>query len=303
MKKVRPISFIVLSIALSLVLAACSSTTNLSQIEGAKVEGAEFEEELLTFEELILRSDVAIVGEYVGMIEHESYIEKKFKVKECLYGDVTDSEIYLYSNIGTGHITEIDYTYEYGADVYEVGMDYILIMEKNQSVMYDHDRYMLAADVFLCENNNEYSLYSQSIDIPTETAVKEFICSIYNSVSHPAVVNVPVSYENEIQEMVGESEYVGTVRILELVNEGKVHNGNVYRCTVESLSKGSNLNTYDDGTILIVILKNTVEIDNNYIIGFSPVDEGSLIYTQSTDTSVYNVSNELLSEISQSVSD
>lgn len=298
MKIVRQILFIVLSIALLLVLAACSSTASPSQ-----VEGVEFEEELLTFEELILKSDVAIVGEYVEMIEHESYIEKKFKVKECLYGDVTDSEIYLYSNIGTGHIIEIDYTYEYGADIYEVGMDYILIMEKYQSVMYDHDRYMLDTDVFLCEDKNEYSLYSQSIDIPTETAVKDYICSIYNSVPHPAVVNVPVSYENEIQEMVGESEYVGTVRILELVNEGKVHNGNVYRCTVESLSKGSNLNTYDDDTILIVILKNTVEIDNSYIIGFSPVDEGSLIYTQSTNTSVYNVSNELMSEISQSVSD
>lgn len=303
MKKVHPLSFIVLSISLSLVLAACSSAPNHSQGEGSNVEGAEFEEELLTFEELILRSDVAIVGEYIEKIEHESYMEKKFKVKECLYGDVTDSEIYLYSNIGTGHITEIDYTYKYGADIYEVGMDYILIMERNQSVMYDHDRYLLAADVFLSENNNEYSLYSQSIDIPTETAVKDYICSIYNSVPHPDVVDVPVSYENEIQEMVGESEYVGTVRILELVNEGKVHNGNVYRCTVDSLSKGSNLNTNDDGTILIVILKNTVEIDNNYIIGFSPVDEGSLIYTQSTDTSVYNVSNELMSEISQSVSD
>ena len=298
MKKVRPISFTVLSIALSLVLAACSSTANSAQIEGT-----EYEQELLTFEELILRSNVAIVGEYIEMIEHDSYTEKKFTVKECLYGDVTDNEIYLYSNIGTGHITETDYTYEYGADVYEAGMDYILIMEKKQSVMYDHDRYMLAADVFLCENNNEYSLYSKAIDIPAETTVKEYICSVYNSVPHPVVVNVPVTYDNEIQEMVGESEYVGVVKILELVNESKVHNGNVYKCIVESLSKGSNLNTYDDGTFLMVILKNTVEIDNNYIIGFSPVDEGSLIYTQSTKTSVYNVSNELMSELSQSVSD
>lgn len=298
MKKVRPISFTVLSIALSLVLAACSSTANSAQIEGT-----EYEQELLTFEELILRSNVAIVGEYIEMVEHDSYTEKKFTVKECLYGDVTDNEIYLYSNIGTGHITETDYTYEYGADVYEAGMDYILIMEKKQSVMYDHDRYMLAADVFLCENNNEYSLYSKAIDIPAETTVKEYICSVYNSVPHPVVVNVPVTYDNEIQEMVGESEYVGVVKILELVNESKVHNGNVYKCTVEALSKGSNLNTYEDGTILMVILKNTVEIDNNYIIGFSPVDEGSLIYTQSTKTSVYNVSNELMSELSQSVSD
>ena len=80
-----------------------------------------------------LRSDVAIVGEYIEKIEHESYMEKKFKVKECLYGDVTDSEIYLYSNIGTGHIKEIDYTYKYGADIYEVGMDYILIMDDPSS--------------------------------------------------------------------------------------------------------------------------------------------------------------------------
>ena len=97
--------------------------------------------------------------------------------------------------------------------------------------------------------------------------------------------------------MMGESEYVGTVKILELVNEGKVHNGNVYRCSVESLSKGSNLNTYDDGTVLIVILKNTVEVGNSYIVGFSPADKGSLIYTQSTDTGVYDINDERISDI------
>ena len=95
----------------------------------------------------------------------------------------------------------------------------------------------------------------------------------------------------------GESDYVGRVKILELVNEGKTHNGNVYRCSVESLSKGDDLNTYDDGTVLIVILKNTVETDNSYIIGFSSVDEGSLIYTQSTDASVYDIDDERIFDI------
>lgn len=294
MKMKRNVLFAILSLVLIIALVGCASTANTPD-----AEGAEFEEELLTFEELVLRSNVAIVGEYVETIKHDNYIEQKFKVKECLYGDVSDDEIYLYSNIGIGHIKEIDYTYELGEDVYTVGTDYVLVMEKMQSVMYDHDRYMLSTDVFLSEEDNEFSLYSQSVDVPSGTSVKDYICSIYNSVSHPVAANTFAAYKNEVEEMVGESEFVGTVKILELVNEGKVHNGNTYRCVVESLSKGSNLNTYEDGTILMVILKNTVEVNSSYVIGFSPVSEESLIYTQTTDTSVYAVNDELLAEISE----
>ncbi len=287
MKKMRQASFISFLAVITLVFTACSSK---------KLSQAVETEELLTFEELIQKSDVAVVGEYVETIKNDNYIEQKFNVKECLYGDVTDNEIYLYSSIGTGYVAEIDYTYEIGADIYEAGMDYILIMEKAQSIMYDHDRYMLNADIFLCDSHGEYSLYSQPLDIPAEIKLKDYIGSIYSSVPRPAI-STAVPYKDEADEMLGESEYVGTVKILELVNEGKVHNGNTYRCFVESLSKGSNLNTYDDGTILIVILKNTVEISKDYIVGFSPVDEGSLIYMQSTDTSVYNVNDEQILEI------
>lgn len=294
MKMKRNVLFAILSLVLIIALVGCASTANTPE-----AEGAEFEEELLTFEELVLRSNVAIVGEYVETIKHDNYIEQKFKVKECLYGDVSDDEIYLYSNIGIGHIKEIDYTYKLGEDVYTVGTDYVLVMEKMQSVMYDHDRYMLSTDVFLSEEDNEFSLYSQSVDVPSGTSVKDYICSIYNSVSHPVAANTFAAYKNEVEEMVGESEFVGTVKILELVNEGKVHNGNTYRCVVESLSKGSNLNTYEDGTILMVILKNTAEVNSSYVIGFSPVSEESLIYTQTTDTSVYAVNDELLAEISE----
>ena len=294
MKTKSNVLFAILSIVLVIALVGCSSTANAPEIEGA-----EFEEELLTFEELVLRSDVAVVGEYVETIKHDNYIEQKFKVKECLYGEVSDNEIYLYSNIGVGHIKEIDYTYELGKDVYTVGADYVLVMEKMQSVMYDHDRYMLSTDVFLSEEDNEFSMYSRSVDVPSGTTVKDYICSIYNSVSHPIVANASTSYKNEVDEMVGESAFVGTVKVVELVNEGKVHNGDTYTSGVESLAKGRNLNTYEDGTILMVILKNTVEINGSYVIGFSPVSEESLIYTQTTDTSVYAVNDELLTEISE----
>ena len=166
MKKMYVVYFLVAAVVLFFMLTACSS------VKPSSAMVMEYEKEMLTFEEIIQRSDVAIVGEYVETIRYDSYIEQKFKVKECLYGDVADSEIYLYAGIGIGHIEEIDYTYELDADVYEAGIEYILIMEKAQSVMYDHDRYMLAADVYLCDSNGIYSMYSRAVDIPGEVTLK-----------------------------------------------------------------------------------------------------------------------------------
>lgn len=302
MKKMRFLTLLALSLLIPLVFAACSSTADISKIEEVESEGvflsACIQREYVTFDELISISDAAIVGEYIETIVHEYYIEQKFKVKECLYGGVTDPEIYLCSNIGTANVEEIGYSYESGADIYEKGLSYLLVMERQQSIFYDHDRYMLNADVLLCESSKEYRMYGQSIELPAENSMRDYITSVHSSVPHPTDISEPVTYENELSEMLGESTYVGIVNILGLEIEG-IHNGNTYRCSVESLSKGSNLNTYGDGTILMTILKGKVEVGQRYIIGFSPADEGSLIYGQETAASVYDVSDELLSEISQ----
>jgi hypothetical protein len=284
-------------------LTGCSNKLNKNNLLNAGIEGIQVYEHFLTFEDIVQNSNVAIVGRYIETIESENYIEQKFEVSECLYGDVTDPVIYLYSDIGTGYIEEIDYTYKLGDDIYDTGKDYILVMEKAQSVMYDHDRYMLATDIFLCEDTNEYTLYAQSIDFPDDMSIREYISSLHQSVASAGMSNSDMSYQNNIEEMVVKSEFVGEVKIQELVNESKVHNGNTYRCIVESLYKGENLNTYNDSTILIVILKNTVEVNNTYIIGFSPADENSLIYTQTTDYGVYEVSEKVLDEINDYLQD
>ena len=56
------------------------------------------EKQTLTLDEVILLSDVCIVGKCTEIIWHENYGEVKFRVKECLYGNVTEKEIYLFSN-------------------------------------------------------------------------------------------------------------------------------------------------------------------------------------------------------------
>ena len=95
--------FIVLVVLLFIFsLSACSSKArdNTNYIQN------EFSMEFLSFEELVKRSSVAVVAEYVETIRHDNYVEQKFLVKECLYGNVDEKEIYLYSNSGTVQVEE-----------------------------------------------------------------------------------------------------------------------------------------------------------------------------------------------------
>ena len=282
-----------LIIVLVVFVTGCSEKEK-DQTAGNSYDAIEAYETYFTFEDVVKNSDCAIVGEYIETLTHENYIEQKFLVKEVLYGSVSEDEIYLYSNIGTGHIIEIDYSYTLGTDKYEKNTDYILIMETYESVMYDHTRYMVTTDILLCESTNEYTMYSTPISWPDDITFREYIMSIDVPNNQDSM---HTEYSNDIEALWGESEFVGLIEIVELKSEGKVHTGNTYRITVNELFKGENLNTYDDGTILLVILKNTVEVGNTYLAGFTPVNENSLIYNQATDTSVIIPTDENLAEI------
>ena len=66
-------------------------------------------------------------------------------------------------------------------------------------------------------------------------------------------------------------------------------NSNIYTCKASSLSKGDKLYTYEDGTFLLSLMKGMVEPGNTYEIGFDSIEEGGLIYIQSTKNSVFPV--------------
>ena len=53
----------------------------------------------------------------------------------------------------------------------------------------------------------------------------------------------------------------------------------------------------EDGRILLVLRKDQVEIGETYIIGFDAIDDVSVIYIQSTETSIYKYSEALEEEI------
>jgi len=250
-----------------------------------------------TFEEVVQESDVAVVAEYIETIEQEAYLEHRFSVKDCLYGGVTNSEIYLYAPYGNAAVS--GHSWRFDADVYEENMEYLLVTYLKKSPLYVHDRYSISTDVLLCETTGKYTLYGEPIAVPDGMTMREYVCSLHaEQIQEINADAEETEYENEVAEMVGSSRYVGIIHIEAMKNEGVFHNGDVFFCTVESLIKGEELNTYDDGIFMLTLIKGSVEVGKSYIIGFSPAtDEYSLIYRQQTDASVYEVSDALLEEI------
>ncbi len=87
--------------------------------------------------------------------------------------------------------------------------------------------------------------------------------------------------------MMEESDFVGIIDVISLTKEKTNDNSNIYTCKASSLSKGDKLYTYEDGTFLLSLMKGLVEPGNTYEIGFDSIEEGGLIYIQSTKNSVF----------------
>lgn len=293
-------------IIFSLILCSCSSavsitnpetdatfigsTQNITTSSDPKSEplfADHFEEIKISFEDLVLMSDAFILGEFIETIYNNTFVEYKFKVKECYYGNIDTPYIYIYSNVGEVEVDKTDYHYEIGNEIYEKGSEYYLVLEKRSSIMYDHDRFLVSTDIIMNADKEQYHMYSEELRFPNTMSVKEYIMSIFNSHPHEKEEKTKPQYSNSKDEMYGESEYVGIVKINSLYNEKKTDNSNIYVCSVISLSKGEKYNAYEDGTILLSLMKGLVEVGSSYLIGFNPVDKDSLVYIQSTKEGVF----------------
>lgn len=295
----RKLHFLFTMVVLCLALSGCSNTRH--EVEETNPGIILFHRQEYSFEELIEHSDVALVGEYVEMIEQENFYEYKFIVKELLYGEVSELEIYIFENKGGEYTPETGSSRVLGVNEYILGKEYILIMEKYESILYDHDRYMIAGELYLCEEEQEYRLFSESISIPEGKTIREYILALADP-AKTQPLNQNIVYADLTERMVNEAQYIGTIKIVGLEMEGKVHNGNTYRCIAESMLKGNNINTYEDGTFLLTLLKDTVEVGKSYLIGFTPASGStSLIYVQATVDSVMEASAENVNSISERV--
>lgn|GEM_PF-5315243 len=288
------ITFIVFTMCIvAVVISACGNTVESQE---DVIVDSEHLMSYLCFEDLVGLSDSAILGEYVETITYDNYVEHCFKVSNVYYGDVQDEQIYLYSNKGKAYVEKINYEYELDYCPYEAGKQYILIMDKYSSIMFTHDRYVTGAELLICPEDGVCSMYSEPVSINKNMTVADYIVTLPNSYL-PAQMDVAKVYNNETERAVANAEYVAKINVCELYFESEIHNGNTYLCDAELLYKGSELNLREDGKILLVMLKDTVEVGGEYIVCFSKVSENSVIYTQQTKDSVLEATADIESAI------
>lgn len=291
-------------ISLILVLVVLTATVGCGRVEREKypeesyelTADAEYLIASMTFEDAVMLSDVAVLAEYIETLTHDYYVEHVFRVKDCYYGKVDEEIIYVASGVGLSVVPDLDYSYRMEECVYELGKDYILILNKHQSIMYDHDRYINVTNLMLNESDKKYTLYSEDILFSEFNSFADYLLS-FRSVAFTVDDQDVKTYADVEQELALVSEFIAELSIEALYLEGVVHNGNTYVCSIVELHKGNVQDTCEDGTILVVIKKNTVEIGERYVVGFSQVDEHSVIYSQSTEDGVVPVGDDRLNKI------
>lgn len=272
-------------------LAGCADSAGSAEPSDEVLVDAEHLMKLLSFEDLVGMSDSAVLGEYIATDTYDNYVEHRFKVESVYFGDVNDEEIYLFSNIGTAHVMETDYEYSLTACPYEVGKKYILIMSKNVSIMFPHDRYVTGAQLFICPEDNVYSMYSSPIQTAEGKDFVDYLSELPNAYA-PSTVTAAAEYGSAMEKAVSEAGFTAKVSVDGLYFEGEIHNGNTYLCSIDEIYKGGELVYREDGKILLVMLKNTVEVGKKYIVCFSQVGPDSLVYEQQTIDSVYEASDD-----------
>lgn len=295
MKEILKKVCMMIIIGIMIINVGCSKKDNLDE----SYISVENEEEHMSFDEAIETSNCIISAEFVSYHSMDNYIEYEFQVKEVLYGDVQESNIYLFSMIGTSYVTDNNYTYNLGDDKYKVGNDYILIMEKSDSLFYEHVRYMLVTDIFIPINKIEVSvMYEQPIldknnkVLNSSIEIEKYIKEIKNNNDNTLNENVTTYIKsNDMNTIVSESDFILEIEVNNLEVEGLLHNGNTYICEVIRTLKGDSLLKDTEGKILVTLLKDSVEVGSRYIVMINKVDEESIIYTQSSESSIIPIAD------------
>ncbi len=246
----------------------------------------ELEKEYYSIGDVIQHCDVIVIGTYKDVIETASYREYIFSLDHCLYGSITDENLYVFEQTGEVYVEEINYQEKKDRPSYQKGHQYLLIMEKTESVLLDHDRFMTAGEVIFDITEENYTMYGEELNITYN--------EIMDQIRETKGEFIPETKEQKAyadiyEEMIELSPIIATVSILQLEMEVDTHNGNVYTAEIQQYLKGEAVNSRADGTISLVLLKGSVEVGKTYIIGFESPEEGSVVYVQSTKNSVMDL--------------
>ena len=299
--------FISILILLAVFVSGCSVENKNAPFKNTTGEiQYETDKEYVSFEEAVQQATDVIVATFKGYHKHDYYTELEFEISEILKGETEESTIYVFETISGVSVTgEKETSYTTGQCNFIQGNDYLLILEREISVYYEHDRYTMVGEIFLpLDDDIGYYMYNQPI--------KEFSGQLHtheNANSITSVVkelceteqNEVTFYGSEyvtstdIDVILEQSDYIVRVHVDEQMIEGVLNNTQTYSCTITELLKGEFTEDEKEeweNVIYVIFPKDEVSAGEEYILLLNRADTSSRLFVYSSKNSIFQVANE-----------
>lgn len=282
MKKLRCgrlLRLIVAALLASLLLAAAGCSSNTAQSSGKHGQDPPVQTDNTTLEdtEIVVRSTHIIEAEYVG---RDPEGEEFFRPLRVIKGDAGEkNELW---------VTAV-------SEPCEKGETYLLFLEKNISVYYEHDKYVSLGDHMISQQSDSWGAYQQLIRDCLRDGDGSADVSYYG---------VPYIDSSDVAAV---AEFSSNIFVVEVENVYGQSSGNptaVYSCSVVKTIRNTPV-TIDSSHILITLFNGTVSIGEQYVVLLGDAADTAPVYTLSSkgaslyairDAEAIPVLNELLSQ-------
>ena len=231
-----------------------------------------------SFVEAVEHSDTSVIAEFVSYsILDRSTAEYVFDVREVIRGETEKTirifELHINVNMS-------GYSYVKGTDKFTVGREYVLILERHDSLFEDFPTYGSSADIYIPADD------IGSGRVNGELISEQFDGDIIAYIREAPPNERPVWHtkSEDIAEVIGFSDIVMEVTITE-----KAYTGRGYSIEVISVLEGEMPHKMGDGNVWINFVEGSVEIDGHYLVMVKEVDPPSVVYTQSSLRSVISM--------------
>jgi len=244
----------------------------------------------LTFDQAIEASNCAVTATFIGEYIYDEYNELEFKVNEVIYGYVPEKDIKVFQmNLQNRNV--------FDNHVYKETETYTLILERLDSLFYDHPRYLFVSDVFIPISDktanifiNGESIAATGHGVLSSDNVNQYLRNSGRSKPNHFHIrkdkDIPFTTATDLSEIIASSDYVMEITVIDMVVEGTIANSNTYSCDIANVLKGS---TPTEKYIWVTFLKNSVNIGEKYIVILNRLGDDSLIYAQSSKNSVISL--------------
>lgn len=299
----RSIAVLLVCFSFVLALTGCGGTVDasgdvLSAELPTEIESASGDViyDALPIEALVSESNYGIKATYRDLEEYDGYVYFRFDVNEVLYGGYSEQELYVYELLIAEDMSKI----------YTPGQQYLLVlMDGITGVAAEHTHYVSVRPDVDFPVDGPYLLYGEEITPPDGQTMEEYLRVLASQYANTASAqSEETDYADSTEELIGESAFIGYVTIESVVN-ATAANTTLYAGTVTSLVQGSadSMDTREDGSVWLCLVKDSVTVGQSYLIGFTPTDEGSTLYNQATlDSIIPNNDSDRIQQILDALS-